>query len=274
MRSMALETTPRLPGSRTLLARVAARARPLVDVATALAVLGWDRTRTAKQMARWSSQVYLRRVRRGTYAVVPTAAMTEEQVIADPWVLVPVAFRQAYIGGWSAAEHWDLTEQIFRTLLVCTTDRVRRTQLTIAGTALRARHVPLSWFFATQVAWREGSRVLLSDVHKTMVDLCADLGIGGGIQHVMHCLRAYLKRKDLDIDRLLGYPKRMSAPTALKRLGFLCEVAHGPSRLAEECERAVTLGLAALDPAMHCPKVSKRWQLRLPTAWQKLLNDG
>jgi predicted transcriptional regulator of viral defense system len=271
---MALETTHGFPTtSRAHLARVAAHARPFLDVATASVVLGWDRTRTAKQMARWSSQGYLRRVRRGTYAVVPTAAMNEEHVIADPWVLVPSSFRQAYIGGWSAAEHWDLTEQVFNTLLVCTTDRVRRTQLTVAGTALRARHVPQTWYFATQVEWREGSRVLVSDLHKTILDLCADPALGGGIQHVMHCLRTYLKRNDSDIERLLSYAKRLGNPTAFKRLGFLCEVAHGPAKLIDECKLAVGVGLAALDPAMDCPKVAKRWQLRLPATWQKLLSN-
>jgi predicted transcriptional regulator of viral defense system len=271
---MVLETTRSLlTTSRARLARVAAHARPFLDVATASDVLGWDRIRTAKQMARWSSQGYLRRVRRGTYAVVPTAAMNEALVIADPWVLVPSAFQQAYIGGWSAAEHLDLTEQVFNTLLVCTTDRVRRTRLTVAGAALRARHVPQSWFFATQVEWREGSRVLVSDPHKTVLDLCADPALGGGIQHVMHCLRNYLKRNDADIERLLTYGKRLGVPTAFKRLGFLSEVAHGPVKLIDECKLALSVGLAALDPAMECPKVSKRWQLRLPATWQKLLSD-
>ena len=266
-------TYPKLTVSRSELARVAAGARPLVDVATAASILGWDRTRTAKQMARWSSQGYLRRVRRGTYAIVPIAAMAQEQVIADPWVLIGTAFRQAYVAGWSAAEHWDLTEQIFNTLLVCTTDRVRRTRLSVAGTELRARHVPLSWFFGTQVEWRESSRLLVSDVHKTILDLCADPSLGGGIQHVMHCLRAYLKRSDTNIEQLLGYAKRLNIPAAFKRLGFLSEVAKGPIRIIEECRREVTVGLAALDPSLPSPKVSKRWQLRLPAAWERLLRD-
>jgi predicted transcriptional regulator of viral defense system len=273
MRTMAHGTHPTLPALRSQLASVAASARPLVDVSTASAVLGWDRRRTAKQLARWSSQGFLRRVRRGTYAIVPTGSMTQEQVIADPWVLIPATFRRAYIGGWSAAQHWDLTEQIFQTLFVCTADRVRRTQLTVAGTSLRVRHVPESWFFATNVEWREGSRVLVSDVHKTVLDLCADPAIGGGIQHVMHCLRSYLARDDFSIARLLEYAKRLAIPTAYKRLGFLCEVAHGPIEVIEECRRSVTAGLAALDPALKSPKIAKRWQLRLPAAWERVLSD-
>src|SRR5579871_6346064 len=182
---MAFEAFHRLPISREQLAKVAGQARPFIDVATASAALGWDQTRTAKQMARWSNQGYLRRVRRGTYAVVPLASLAAERVIADPWVLVPTTFRSSYVGGWSAAEHWDLTEQIFNRLLICTTDRVRRSQLEVAGIALRARHVPVSWFFGTETVWRDGARVLVSDLHKTVIDMCADPAIGGGITHVM-----------------------------------------------------------------------------------------
>jgi hypothetical protein len=30
----------------------------------------------------------------------------------DPWMLVPQMFSAAYIGGATAAHHWDLTEQL------------------------------------------------------------------------------------------------------------------------------------------------------------------
>ena len=273
MRTMASTTHPFLTGSRAQLSQVAARAKPLLDVATAAAVLGWDRKRAAKQMARWALQGYLRRVRRGTYAVVPTAAMAAEHVVADPWVLIAPAFRRAYVGGWTAAEHWQLTEQIFKTVVVCTTDRVRRADLKVAGVDFRARHVPERWFFATPVEWRDGSRLQVSDLHKTVLDLCADPALGGGIQHVMHCLRAYLRRDDLDVERLLGYAKRLGVPTAFKRLGFLSEVAQGPAMLVEKCRAGISVGLAALDPTLRSPKVSKRWQLRLPLKWERLLKD-
>jgi predicted transcriptional regulator of viral defense system len=199
--------------------------------------------------------------------------MTQHQVVADPWVLVAATFRKAYIGGWSAAEHWDLTEQVFKTLLVCTSDRVKRTEFVVAGADIRARHVPEHWFFGTAVEWREGARVLVSDVHKTVLDLCADPGLGGGIQHVIHCIRAYFKRTDCSVERLLDYARRQKVPAAMKRLGFLCEAAHGPDALIEGCLSGVTLGLATLDPSIPSPRISKRWQLRLPAAWERLLRD-
>lgn len=182
MRTMVV-TTHRVterPG-RALLARVATRAHPLITTSEAAAVLGWDKTRTAKQLARWHEQGLARRIKRGVYVIVPPAAFLQKSVVADPWVLVAAVFRRAYVAGWSAAEHWDLTEQVFTTLLVCTTDAVKRTRTRVAEIEIRARHIPARQFFGTAIVWREGTRVLVSDVHKTLVDMFADPALGGGI---------------------------------------------------------------------------------------------
>jgi predicted transcriptional regulator of viral defense system len=89
----------------------------------------------------------------------------------------------------------------------------------------------------------------------------------------MHCLRSYLARDQSNTTTLLQYARRLALSTAFKRLGFLYEVAHGPIEVIEECRRSVTTGLAALDPALNSPRISKRWQLRLPAAWERVLSD-
>lgn len=275
MRTMAVTTHPtELPIGRARLARVAAQARPFINVEAAAAALKWDARRAAKQLARWHEQGLLRRIRRGVYAVVPPSAALRQQIIPDPWLIVPTLFRQAYVGGWSAAEHWDLTEQVFKTLLVCTPDRIKHTNVRVAGIDIRARHVSKSFLLGTTATWHDGTRVLVSDVHKTVLDVCFDPALGGGIQHVAQCLSAYFRRDDADPKRLLQYAREMTATSAFKRLGFLCEVLGGPTELRDACLREVTVGLAKLDPVMPSPRVSKRWQLRLPNAWQRIFVDG
>ncbi len=257
MRTMVVRTPPRrVPAGRALLGRVAAAARPFVDVPKAAAVLRWDSKRTAKQLARWHEQGLMRRMRRGVYTVVPASAVMHEHVVMDPWVLVPSIFRQAYVGGWSAAGHWDLTEQIFSTLLVCTTDALKRTSLQVSGITLRARHIPSALWFGTTVTWHESAQVLVSDVHKTVFDLFMDPALGGGIQHVTHCFQAYLRRDDVDIARLLSYASKAKSVPAFKRMGFVCEAINGPEALRDSCLRAVKLGLAKLDPAIESPRIS------------------
>lgn len=259
---------------RVLLARVAARARPLITTSEAASALGWDATRAAKQLARWHEQGLVRRVKRGIYVIVPPAAFRQKSVVADPWTLVPAVFRRAYVGGWSAAEHWDLTEQVFTTLLVCTTDSLKRTQTRIAEIEIRARHVPTQQFFGTTIVWREGTRVLVSDVHKTLVDMFTDPALGGGIQHVSQCFSAYLRRDDMDAERLVDYAAQLGRAVTFKRIGFIAETLDGPQALRDACAAHVTLGLAKLDPAIESPRISKRWQLRLPKALDRLLTHG
>lgn len=275
MRTMVFTAHPRTESNaRALLARVAARARPLITTSEAASALGWDKTRTAKQLARWHEQGLVRRIKRGIYVIVPPAAFLQKSVVADPWVLVPAVFQRAYVGGWSAAEHWDLTEQVFTTLLVCTTDAVKRTRTRVAEIEIRARHIPARQFFGTAGVWREETRVLVSDVHKTLVDMFADPATGGGIQHVSQCFAAYLRRDDVDVKRLLDYAKQLGKAATFKRMGFITEAVGGPGDLRDACAARVTLGLANLDSAIESPRVSKRWQLRLPRALDRVLMNG
>jgi len=57
-------------------------------------------------------------VRRGLYAPVPLSSLPTDQLLEDPWAIVPQLFSAAYIGAATAAHHWDLTEQLFRSVFV------------------------------------------------------------------------------------------------------------------------------------------------------------
>ena len=63
---------------------------------------------------------HLKRIKRGIYLPVSHKALTPEEAYADPWSILPAVFPQSYIGGWSAANFWQLTEQIFNTTCVLT----------------------------------------------------------------------------------------------------------------------------------------------------------
>jgi predicted transcriptional regulator of viral defense system len=77
---------------RVRLAAVLQTAKDLVSIDDAVAALGVNRTQAAKLLARWQRQGWLKRVGRGLYAPIPLDAMSTEQVLTDPWVLVPARF--------------------------------------------------------------------------------------------------------------------------------------------------------------------------------------
>src|SRR5262249_55855438 len=115
---------------RERLRRVLRDSKELISVASVSAALSLDRSEAAKLLARWNEQGWVKRLRRGSYAPVPISAFGQEQVLEDPWIIVPNLFAPAAIGGWSAAEHWGLTEQLFRSTCVLTARPVRQKEIT------------------------------------------------------------------------------------------------------------------------------------------------
>src|SRR5713226_1518986 len=169
------------------LSAVLQKARDLVTIEDAMGTLALDRRRAVKLLARWQHQGWLRRVGPGIYAPVPIDALTTEQVLKDPWVLVPALFAPGYIGGWTAAEHWDLTEQIFRGMFVFTARPFRKKEQTVQGVSFTLKRIPEDAIFGTKNIWRGQARIPMADKHRTIIDLLADPATGGGIRHVARC---------------------------------------------------------------------------------------
>ena len=86
----------------------------MIRAEDAARVLGLDRQKAARLLAGWHNQGVIRRVAHGLYVPVQPTALGKNQVLDDPWVLVPELYEPGYVGGWSALEHWELTEQLFR----------------------------------------------------------------------------------------------------------------------------------------------------------------
>jgi predicted transcriptional regulator of viral defense system len=254
--------------ARDRLAAVLRSAGDLVTVDQASAVLGVDRVIAAKTLARWTRQGWLRRVRRGLYAPVPLAASADDRVIEDPWTLVPSLFGPGYVGGVSAAHHWDLTEQLFRTVFVYTARPVRRTTQTLYGTPFSVHHVARGMLFGTQPLWRGRVKIAVSDIHRTIVDMLSDPGAGGGGRHVADCVAQYFRREAADTDRAIAYADRLGNGAVFKRLGYLAERVGAPEALTSACRARLTAGYAKFDPSTSCPRLIRRWKLWVPQSWK------
>ena len=234
------------------------------DVETALTV---PRTRAAKLLSTWAAQGWLRRVGPGAYVPVQLALRGAKQVVQDPWVLVPALFDPAYVGGRSAAEHWDLTEQIFRDIFVYTARPVRQKTVESQGALFSLKHVGEDHIFGIKTVWRGQTRVQVSDVHRTIIDMLDDPATGGGIQHVADCFAQYMQRKDAEPRTLIEYADRLGNGAVFKRMGFLAERHRRGEALMDAAKLRLTKGYAKLDPALECARLITRWRLRVPETW-------
>lgn len=263
------QSPPRLPQGRAQLVRVISAAGDVIHVDDVASTLQLDRTAAAQRLSRWTDQGWLRRVGRGAYVAASIDTMGADHVLDDPWVLVPALFAPAYIGGRTAAEHWDLTEQIFKDILVMTAQAVRQKRQERHGALFSLKHIDERKLFGTKNVWRHQTRVPVSDVHRTVIDMLDDPAIGGGIQHVADCLASYLRRDERDDDKLIDYAVRLGNGAVFKRLGFLAERLPSGAELARLCEHHLSGGHAKLDPAHDGPQVVTKWRLRVPQRWAR-----
>ncbi len=223
--------------------------------------LGIDRRAAAKLLSRWKEQGWLRRIGHGLYVSVPLDLAASEQVIADPWVLVPTLFNQCYIGGWTAAHHWELTEQLFNETLVFTTRRVTEKRITAQGANFLLHNITTKRLFGLKTLWRGSIKVSISDAARTLVDMIANPEVGGGINHTADCLSAYLGSKAADRDLLIRYAEQYDNGVIFKRLGYLADARLHDKGLAAECRSRLTQGYARLDPALPSRKLITAWRL-------------
>ncbi len=251
--------------SRERLSKLLREAGELLSVDDAARVLALTNTDAAKVLARWCEQGWISRVKRGLYVAVPIEASSTTQALEDAWVLVPELFDPAYVGGWSAAEHWDLTEQIFRDICVFSARSVASRRQLVHNTPFVLTHVPSEHHFGTKPVWRKEKRILVSDPTKTIVDMLSIPWAGGGVQHVVDCVREYLGSGHRNDDLVIEYAERLRNGAVFKRLGFIASRLLGEAHpLAVACQARLTKGNAQLDPELRGDRLITRWRLFIP----------
>lgn len=260
-----------LPKGRLKLATVLQTAGDIVRTDDVERSLNVSRAAASKLLSRWTGQGWLRRVGPGIYASVDLASIDIEQVLDDPWMIVPALFDPAYIGGRTAAEYWGLTEQIFRDTVVITGRPVRSRYQNRLGLQYTIKHIRPDLIFGLEPVWFQNIKVAVSDVHRTILDLLNEPAFGGGIQHVADCLSEYLRHEYRQDEKLISYADRLGNGAVFKRLGFLAERESGNTYLIDACRQRMTKGNAKLAPTMSSFKLVTRWHLWVPEMW---LSEG
>lgn len=248
----------------------------LITVDGAVGVLRLPRIQAAKMMARWAAQGWLTRVRRGLYAPVTLRARRPGETVEDPWAVAAEVFKPCYLGGWTAAEYWGFTEQIFRTVVVMSRRPVNRRRLKIQATEFLVKRVAEGRFFGTKTVWRGKTPVLISDPTKTLVDILDDPTIGGGARLAGDMLAAYLAAPARDLGRLVQYAERVGNGAIFKRLGYLLDITR-PQAVDQEflsgLRTRLTWGNAKLDPSLPANRLVTRWRLWVPAPAKEVGRD-
>ena len=241
----------------------------VAEVADALSV---ERVDASKMLSRWATQGWVVRLRRGVYAAVPLKSSGGDVVLENPWVIVPVLFDTAYIGGWSAAEHWDLTEQIFSSVCVLTAGNIRSKHHTIGGTRFVLTSMRNDRHFGTRFEWVGNQRIAVSDPEKTIIDMFYRPSLGGGMQHAAECFRHLMRASQGDTAKLVEYSQRFGSGAVNKRLGLIGEV-MGLNEFAQNLSTRKSAGNVQLDPKNPGDRLITRWGVWVPAHWERWAHE-
>ena len=208
---------------------------------------------------------WLARPRRGLYVPVPLEAARSGDWHEDPWVIAAKLFPDGYIGGWSACEHWELTDQVFREVLVYSARRVASRDVPLDVGGIQARKTSSARLFGLRSVWRGTTKVTVSDPSRTLIDVLDEPANGGGIRHVTEIVDAYFRSEHRDDNALIDYGDRFGNRTVFKRLGYVAEaLGLDAAGLVAACEARVSRGISALDPGIpDRGPIRTKWNLRI-----------
>jgi predicted transcriptional regulator of viral defense system len=250
---------------RAVLGKFMRKGRVTVDGQDVAKEFDLSRPLANKILLRLERKGWLQRGKRGVYIFVPLSSVSPETMPEDPWALAMELFSPCYISGFSAAQYWELTEQIFNAVVVYTSRPQRRTTQKLANITFRTHHIPESGLFGTKKVWRNNIPVLVADSHRTIVDVFDYPECGGGGRHTMDIAHAYWKSGKADLDALFQYALRLKRGVVFKRLGFSAELWGAvPQEWIERCMEHISSGISKLDPSgADKGRILTRWNLRI-----------
>lgn len=233
-------------------------------------ILGIDNQIASRILFRLNKNGWLSRIKRGTYIITPLESSSPYAVIEDGWIIAHKLFSPCYIAGWSALEYWHLTEQIFNTIVVITTKKVRNLNVDIEGTKFWLKVSYLNNNLGLKSIWRNDIKTQVSDPSRTIIDILNDPMLAGGIRLVLDALQNYINSEHKNSDLLLQYAENSKNKTIYKRLGFLLEYLNAKEQeLISLCKQKISSGYSKLDPQLECNKLIKKWHLWVPEDWKE-----
>jgi len=238
---------------------------PIITADSLEKEFGYKRAKSNLMLSRLCRKGWLQRLKSGVYRIIPLGSDTANPMPEDAWSIAMKLFSPCYISGWTAAEHWDLTEQIFNSTVIFTGKKQKKKNYNVAGLIYRTKFMSPEKFFGIQKIWSSNQPIQIADLHRTIIDILDDPEIGGGGRHIVELIKAYWHKKEANSEILLQYAEKLNHGAVFKRLGFLAEaVMQMPDTWLEKLHPRIKSGVINFDPngPTTGPIISK-WGMRI-----------
>ncbi len=204
------------------------------------------------------------RLKAGLFILVPFELGREREYLGNPYLVAKELAdgRHYFLSHASAMDLHGMVTQ--PQLVVCvTTPRAVRGR-TILGTEFRFVRCKPEHLFGTEDRWIDKTeKVVVSDLERTVIDGLKQPEYCGGFSEVAKGF--WMRRRDVDVGRLVNYALRLDVGAVIRRLGFLLEVfgIDAPADL-ERLRAQLTATYHLLDPTLPAEgRRRARWRIRV-----------
>lgn len=204
------------------------------------------------------------RLKPGLYVLVPFELGRERKYPGNPLVVAREIMNSEdyYLSHATAMEIHGMTTQ--PQLVVMVTTPAPRRALTMLGVKFRFIRCGRRHLFGLTEHWvTKQEKVRVSDLERTVIDGLKQTEHCGGLTEVAKGL--WMRRRDMNVDRLVQYARRIGVGAVVRRLGFLLETYEmaGPLDL-DRLRKGLTATYVRLDPVLPSEgKRLRRWRLQL-----------
>jgi predicted transcriptional regulator of viral defense system len=215
---------------------------------------------TSQFLERLQGKGWIRRIRRGRFAVVPLSSGEDRSPQLHEFLVAMELVSPAVIAYWSALNHHGMTEQLPRTVFVATDHPVRRQPGDVLGVTYKIVSLKPEKFFGIAKDWIGESPFSVTDREKTIIDGLDLPQYVGGVNEIAKALTASWKA--LDEKKLRKYAAKIGNSAVGKRLGFMMETLGLGDVEALRTAIPRAPGFSPLDPTMpKHGKYNRRWGL-------------
>ena len=247
--------------------------RPIFCLKEVQKILGLDEASSRNFVRKLVNRGVVTRLKPGLFILVPFEMGKESEYIGNPFVVAReiVGGGDYYLSYSTAMEiHGMITQPRF--VVYITTLRPRRS-ITAVGIEFRFIHSRKKYFFGLNDHWiTKQEKVRVSDLERTIIDGLKQPEYCGGLTEVAKGL--WMRRHDVNINKLIRYAIRINIGSVIRRLGFLLELYKiGNPEEWEILRSHLTETYVRLDPLLSSEgKFLRKWRLQLNVSPEELLS--
>ncbi len=223
--------------------------QPVVTIKETMTILDCSYDHARQVLHRLARRRWLALITPGTYELIPAERGEHAFPDTNPLFIGSTLVTPYYFSFATAAFFHGLSTQASATVYIATTVRKKRRLLTVRGKTYRLVVQPDTKFFGKTEVDAYGSRVMMAEPEKTVVDSLDRPAYAGDIPEIAAML--WRGKGRLDWDKLADYGLRVRSQSLVQRLGYLADLLQLP--LAAPARTRLLAGVGKSTPYLGRP---------------------